>query len=335
VKSAIAIPDTEIAEAWCFTLIHDNKGAVMNTKKLISAGSLIALIAAMLSCADHPNATTAIANQNSPVQNSAADGKTSTAEATPTPAPAVLHPEYANVSAEIFAPSCVRCHSEPKPKGGILLDNYENIKANLDDVASEIYSGDMPPRKVLSDAKIALLARWIYEGSPEVVGPNGAPTVTPTPSSSPTATPVQTATPTETATPVETVTPSPTANPPTGSLPEATPTVTPGTASMPVMNATPAPVLLPTYASIHEQLLKGSCLECHGIGQKLYAKYPLEPYASLMATMDVVKVGDADQSSFYTEMQNGDMPTDRSKLPKVTAEQLSVIKQWIQSGAPQ
>jgi len=90
---------------------------------------------------------------------------------------------YASAVAPVFARYCVRCHgSEPDPKGGLRLDDYEAIVRGGES-GPVIVPGDaqgslliqklehrdrpvMPPQRKLPRATITLLRAWIDRGAP-------------------------------------------------------------------------------------------------------------------------------------------------------------------------
>ena len=181
------------------------------------------------------------------------------------------------------------------------------------DLVKSIELGSMPTKKSglphVTPDELAVIKTWILNGVP-VQGsgtasetPTPAPTVAPTPS------------PTVAPTPDPGVTPTPTATP--------DPTVTP----------TPAPVLTATYQNIRDTIFVPKCLTCHGVGQKVYSRYPLEDLSALKAVAGIVIPGDAANSALVKEIASGSMPTKKSGLPAVTADELQIIKDWINSGA--
>jgi mono/diheme cytochrome c family protein len=60
----------------------------------------------------------------------------------------------------IMNTSCVGCHGANGASGGIKLDNYENVKSNINLAISAVKAGTMPPGGKLSDCKIAILVKW-------------------------------------------------------------------------------------------------------------------------------------------------------------------------------
>jgi len=72
------------------------------------------------------------------------------------------------VKATVFENRCMGCHSsEGRKDGGVALDNFKNIKAQLSRVkARALDQKDMPPGG-LSESEMQSLATWIDSGAPE------------------------------------------------------------------------------------------------------------------------------------------------------------------------
>ena len=80
-------------------------------------------------------------------------------------------------------------------------------------------------------------------------------------------------------------------------------------------------------------IFESSCFSCHG-GDKTEKGLNLKTYASVMVGSQngaVITAGDAGNSLLFKFVSSGKMPKRGAKL---TAEQLDVIKNWINSGAP-
>ncbi len=87
---------------------------------------------------------------------------------------------FANVYGRVIRPNCVGCHGNG---GGINLESYANVKANL----SKIYQAAITERKMpkapnapLSANDLGLLNAWIQAGAPETA-PGEEPGPTPIP----------------------------------------------------------------------------------------------------------------------------------------------------------
>jgi uncharacterized membrane protein len=85
---------------------------------------------------------------------------------------------YATVNSEIFSPQCISCHNSASAKGGVVLESYETVKANLDQIyGSAVINQTMPRTRPLAPEDRALLSAWILAGAPrEGTSPNPPPT---------------------------------------------------------------------------------------------------------------------------------------------------------------
>jgi uncharacterized membrane protein len=86
--------------------------------------------------------------------------------------------------------------------------------------------------------------------------------------------------------------------------------------------------LAPTYASIAQNIIKPKCLQCHG---------PINPdvglrYDNYIETMKAIDLVNPTQSLLYTDTVSGLMP--KAPLAPLTDAEVTVLLQWIQSGAP-
>jgi uncharacterized membrane protein len=74
---------------------------------------------------------------------------------------------YANVNARIFSRQCIECHNSSAAEAGIVLDHYDSVKANLEDIEQEaLIEQAMPPDGPLSSSDQTLLRAWIDAGAP-------------------------------------------------------------------------------------------------------------------------------------------------------------------------
>lgn len=135
-----------------------------------------------------------------------------------------------------------------------------------------------------------------------------------------TQTPLEPATPTET--PIQsTQTPVPT------DTPQATSTALP-----PTDISTEAPVTGISFANDVMPIFNNSCNKCHGLEQ-VKEGLDLTSYDTLMAGSfhgTVVTAGNADDSFLVQQLIEGEMP---KRGPKLTAEQIQIIADWINAGA--
>jgi hypothetical protein len=202
---------------------------------------------------------------------------------------------FNQVSLGIFQVSCLQCHSSNQAKGGVVLETYGNIMTQMNDVITDIQSGDMPQSGSLSEEQINLFNLWIKQGAHEMGNDaDPSPNETPIPSASP----QPSATPQATATPVLTV-------------------------------------LAPNYQSIRDNIFVPKCLKCHGFTGSKHSRFPLESYEQLMAQGEMIIAGNPSKSTVVKEIRAGTMPTRKSGLTKVTPEELKVIETWIAHGANQ
>ncbi len=185
---------------------------------------------------------------------------------------------YSKICESVIYPNCVSCHNQAQASGGVILDTYAAVKANLGEVENDaLIEKTMPPKGPLSSGDQKILRSWITRGAPQY----------------------------------EVSAPDPNA---------------------PVPSPTPALQLKATYASIRELVLVPKCLNCHGVGGKAYAKVPFENYEQLMKG-NTIRKGDPENSTFYSQMELGKMPTKKSGLAKVSPADLQIISQWISIGA--
>jgi uncharacterized membrane protein len=121
----------------------------------------------------------------------------------------------------------------------------------------------------------------------------------------PAATPVPDASPVASATPTATVAP--------------TPTLTP---------------LVPNFQSIKDHVFAAKCLQCHTADGEA-SDYPLDTYATMIAVNGLVVKADSEKSSLVAVIEKNKMPPKRANLSPVTADELAIIKLWINNGATQ
>jgi hypothetical protein len=80
-------------------------------------------------------------------------------------------------------------------------------------------------------------------------------------------------------------------------------------------------------------IFEGSCFKCHG-DDKTEKGLDLKTYASVMLGSQkgaVITAGNADNSVLFKAVSSGKMPKRGTKL---SPQQLDLIKNWINSGAP-
>jgi mono/diheme cytochrome c family protein len=86
----------------------------------------------------------------------------------PTPAPPVTVPTFAEVSAKVFIPHCVKCHSHDGAKGGVNLEDFASAKKYASEIAFTLDTDDMPRRAPALPPELkAIVYAWIDGGTPE------------------------------------------------------------------------------------------------------------------------------------------------------------------------
>ncbi len=96
--------------------------------------------------------------------------------------------------------------------------------------------------------------------------------------------------------------------------------------------ATDAPASGISFANDISPIFASSCNECHG-GKQTKAGLDLQTYESLMAgSFDgvVIVAGNSAESFLVQQVVEGEMP---KRGPKLTAEQIQIISDWIDAGA--
>ncbi len=99
-------------------------------------------------------------------------------------APSGTVANYAVITSTILQPKCLECHSGAGgDAGGINLETYENVAANLGIIKSEVQSDSMPKNRAkLTVKEKEILFAWIDAGGPK----EGAATNKPTEPTQPT-----------------------------------------------------------------------------------------------------------------------------------------------------
>lgn len=96
----------------------------------------------------------------------------------------------------------------------------------------------------------------------------------------------------------------------------------------------PETPLEPTFASINEKILIPKCVACHG-PNLAEDNYRVDSYAYLLGNgaKTMVIPGDSAESKLFKSVNDNMPPTADGYLP-LTGEEISVIEEWIQAGAP-
>lgn len=89
----------------------------------------------------------------------------------------------------------------------------------------------------------------------------------------------------------------------------------------------------PQYETDIRPILKAACFHCHGEEEEIEANLDLRLRRRIVAGGDsgpAIIVGDPKQSLLLQRIESGEMPPGKLKL---TADEVSLIRQWIQAGA--
>ncbi|MBF8456487.1 hypothetical protein IV494_04765 [Kaistella sp. G5-32] len=80
--------------------------------------------------------------------------------------PPVANITYTNSIKPIMNANCTSCHS---PNGGQspYLDNYDDVKSNINLILEDLNSGSMPPNGPLSSTTIQTVQSWKDAGTPQ------------------------------------------------------------------------------------------------------------------------------------------------------------------------
>lgn len=85
----------------------------------------------------------------------------------PEPEAPVSIPTFAEVSAKVFVPHCVKCHSHDGAKGGVNLENFASAKKHASEIAFTLDTDDMPRRAPALPPELkAIVYAWIDGGTP-------------------------------------------------------------------------------------------------------------------------------------------------------------------------
>ncbi|MBC7878673.1 MAG: hypothetical protein H7Y59_15995 [Anaerolineales bacterium] len=122
----------------------------------------------------------------------------------------------------------------------------------------------------------------------------------------------------------------------------AEPTQAPTSTDIPLPTSTTVPVIdLPTESSDADisfanhvlPIFNTSCVKCHGTEQ-IKEGLDMRSYETLMAGSfngTIITPGNPDDSYLLQQIIDGEMP---KRGPKLTAEQIQIITDWINAGAP-
>lgn len=91
----------------------------------------------------------------------------------------------------------------------------------------------------------------------------------------------------------------------------------------------PIPVLAPNYESISKMILEPRCLACHDAGSSL----DFSTYTAIISHTDLFTSPAGEDGDFVEAVASGMMPP--KKLPKLSPEEVDVIRQWVILGMPE
>lgn len=77
-------------------------------------------------------------------------------------------PTFTEVFGQVIGPKCATCHSAAGGnRGGVNLETFDGVKANISMIKDAVAAGWMPPRSqaALSGAEKDLVLRWIDQGA--------------------------------------------------------------------------------------------------------------------------------------------------------------------------
>lgn len=135
-------------------------------------------------------------------------------------------------------------------------------------------------------------------------------------------------------TPLEAATPTDAPAQPTTQSPTSTDTPPPTSTATPSADAsTEEPAASVSFVNDVLPIFNNSCIKCHGVEQ-IKEGLDLRSYETLMAGSfngSVITPGSLDDSYLLQQIINGEMP---NRGPKLSAEQVQIIANWINAGAP-
>ncbi len=126
--------------------------------------------------------------------------------------------------------------------------------------------------------------------------------------------------------------PTPTEEPP---LPTDTPTETAATEAPALTEAPPTEAAASSgvsFAANVYPIFEAKCIKCHGV-ERVKEGLDMQTYDNLMAGSfngQVLIPGNADESLLVQLIAKGEMP---NRGPKVTEEELQIIRNWVNQGA--
>lgn len=99
----------------------------------------------------------------------------------------------------------------------------------------------------------------------------------------------------------------------------------------------PVEILKPEFSSIKKLIIDRKCLSCHKPGGEAPRVLLNTPEDMIDSPLEIVIPGNADESGFIMsldwENSTKPMPPKKSGITPVSAEEIEIIKQWINNGA--
>ncbi len=91
-------------------------------------------------------------------------------------------------------------------------------------------------------------------------------------------------------------------------------------------------LLEPNYDSLREHLFKKYCLDCHD-SSGIFSNHDFSTYTALVGYIKLFIVADGEvDTPFVKALVSGAMP---KKQPKLSDEQISVVREWVHLGLPE
>ena len=268
--------------------------------------------------------------------NEAATPKPTSGSTTTTTLPA--NPVFSDVAEHVFKNNCNSCHRADSPSKAkeFPFQKYSELMALVSDdgpvvtpgnletsvLWTDVSTADMPPKNAiaagnataLTPEQIDLVKRWIEQGARESLDNTGATTTTTTTTTSTTTTLI--------------------------SVPSTTTSSTSTTTTLAIPN-----IGRVTFADVSKAILEVNCVKCHSAGglSAGAAALPFTDYAKMLklkgSDFQVLVPGNLAGSALWTDVETNDMPPikaiNKGLVPAMTGGQKAMLKQWIESGAPE
>lgn len=221
----------------------------------------------------------------------------------------------------IFENRCQRCH-QPGTRNSV--GSYNEVLRIKDSIHFEVSNDFMPDDGPLAADQKRLMVAWLEAGAPETssqvlaCAPLADAKPTEPPASEPTEPPVTEPDAPPVAEPPVVVTPTPDAPPVTE----------------PPANEPPVPRAPRTYAELREKLLVPKCLNCHSLDGSAML-FDFTDYRSMVGLTEIFDRADPANSvimQVVLKEGRGQMPPVRSQIPRLTDEEVELLRGWIEDG---